>query len=84
MYDWLTPSPHTHNQTLTTDSELVGKDGQFQQKAKLTGKYKHVPTGFAVDKLVLKETGGVSGEFSLSGVAKGVTFTFKVGRYVYR
>lgn len=67
----------TNGITLTTDSELVGKDGKYEQKAKLSGKYKHIPTGFAVDKLQLKESGGVTGEFSLSGVAPGLTFTFK-------
>jgi hypothetical protein len=44
----------------------------------IAGKYKHGRTGFSVDKLQLKETGGLVGEFSLANVAPGLVFTFKV------
>ncbi|EWM26391.1 voltage-dependent anion-selective channel [Nannochloropsis gaditana] len=44
---------------VTTENELTGKDGKFDLKAKISGKYKHAATGFSVDKLQLKETGGL-------------------------
>lgn len=38
-------------QTITSENELVdGKD----VKAKVSGKYKHAPTGFSVDKLQVR------------------------------
>jgi len=45
--------------TITTENELAGKDGKYDLKAKISGKYKHGATGFSVDKLQLKETGGM-------------------------
>lgn len=44
----------------------------------ISGKYKHGRTGFSIDKLQMKETGGLVGEFSLANVAPGLVFTFKV------
>lgn len=72
-------STHTyiHKQTITTENDLTGKDGKYDLKAKISGKYKHGATGFSVDKLQLKETGGLVGEFSLANVAPGLVFTFK-------
>lgn len=46
-------------QAVTTENELTGKNGKFDLKAKISGKYKHAATGFSVDKLQLKETGGL-------------------------
>jgi hypothetical protein len=46
--------------------------------ASVSGKYKHAPSGFSVDKLQLQKDGKVQAEVSLAGVAPGLNFTFKV------
>lgn len=73
----LNSPPQKNTQTITTENDLTGKDGKYDLKAKISGKYKHGATGFSVDKLQLKETGGLVGEFSLANVAPGLVFTFK-------
>mmetsp|Transcript_24339 Transcript_24339/g.24946 ORF Transcript_24339/g.24946 Transcript_24339/m.24946 type:complete len:277 (-) Transcript_24339:211-1041(-) len=62
--------------TLTTTTELNSNGGKVSVGGKVSAKWAH-ESGFALDKLEVKNNGSVVVETSLTGVAPGLKFEFK-------
>ena len=61
---------------MTAETEYASKGDKPLLPSKLTFKWKHA-SGFAVDKLQVKNNDGIVTETSMTGVAPGLKFTFK-------
>lgn len=62
--------------SVTAETEYASKGDKPLLPSKLTFKWKHA-SGFAVDKLQVKNNDGIVTETSMTGVAPGLKFTFK-------
>lgn len=65
-----------HGVTLTTTTDFNCNGGKCSVGGKVSAKWAH-ESGFALDKLEVKNNGSVVVETSLSGVAPGLKFEFK-------